>query len=274
MNTMHLQLPTDSYQRKLIAVRQDLKEILQESILSLDLLMDDLLHLNEETFPLLLLLSSDISKASSKTEIRAATIIEILLMATRVHRKISDPSPTLQQTDPLRKDQMIILTGDYLYAKALSLAAQESVLLVKGISEMIQSLVIAGVVLQNQSDQEEADDHHNLVNTYYHAANLSSICCRLGAQIGSASPELIRSLSSYGFSFGMATQIKMHIASRQGQAVSKSSMADRSVRIVTYSSSLIKQYIHKAKRYLTAVPPCQARDRLAYMADHLLAGTE
>jgi geranylgeranyl pyrophosphate synthase len=273
MNIFHSQQSTDVYQEKLAAVRHELKIVLQETVLPFDWFTDELLQAQEENFPLLLLLASDISQTHPERQIRAAAIIEILLMGMRVHRKIGEPFP-LSQNEIIQKNQWIILTGDYLYAKALALAVQESVLLVRGVSEMIQSLVIAGVMSHPQVPQGDSRDVREFEKIYAHAANLASICCRLGAQIGSASPAVIRSLSEYGYALGMATQARQQMLTETRSLSASLGQAHRPTRIVTYFTALVKQYIHKAKQSLSELPSCPARDQLASLAERLLAIAE
>ena len=140
-----------------------------------------------------------------------AGAIEVLHTATLVHDDIVDKSPVRRGKPTISHtwgENRALLLGDYLFAKAGSLAATTGNLRV--IRLFSQALMIISGGELNQTgivfDLKQAREHYfNWISAK--TACLFSTATEAGAILSQASEEIIRALKDYGHNFGMAFQI-------------------------------------------------------------------
>lgn len=142
---------------------------------------------------------------------KVAIAIEIIHMAALIHDDVIDQAtfrrgvPTIHMSlGPHRA----VLSGDFLFARAFSLIAQEGLTnVVQALSDVLCSLS-EGEILQEHSlyncDQTETD---YLKRIGKKTADFISASCRLGALTAEFPPERALSLGQYGYALGMAFQI-------------------------------------------------------------------
>ncbi len=100
-----------------------------------------------------------------------------------------------------------VLAGDWLYMQAFKVAVQErNFRILDALIELTQQMV-EGELLQMEKLGKliSLDEHIDLI--YRKTACLFSVCMRLGAVLGGATPEQEDQLSRYGRDLGMAFQI-------------------------------------------------------------------
>jgi octaprenyl-diphosphate synthase len=160
--------------------------------------------------PALLLLASKLFDYEGRGAIRLGAVVEIIHTATLVHDDIIDEAQT-RRGRPAANTQWgnskCVLAGDWLYMQAFKVAVQErNFRILDTLIELTQQMV-EGELLQMEKLGKliSLDEHFNLI--YRKTACLFSVCMRMGAILGEATPEQEESLSQYGRNLGMAFQI-------------------------------------------------------------------
>lgn len=162
--------------------------------------------------PALVLLASQFpSNGHTGRVLPVAAAVELIHMATLVHDDVVD-NATLRRGLPTVNakwsNQVSVLTGDYLFAKAFSLLAQTGDnrlvrIMADVVFEMSQG-ELRQVATYFDADQTEQDYLNRIAQK---TAYLIAECCRLGAIVGGADEEQIQALYDYGLNVGMSFQI-------------------------------------------------------------------
>jgi octaprenyl-diphosphate synthase len=160
--------------------------------------------------PALLLLSAKLLNYEGRGAVRLGAVVEIIHTATLVHDDIIDEAQT-RRGRPAANTQWgnskCVLAGDWLYMQAFKVAVQErNFRILDTLIELTQQMV-EGELLQMEKLGKliSLDEHFDLI--YRKTACLFSVCMRLGAILGEATPEQEDSLGRYGRNLGMAFQI-------------------------------------------------------------------
>jgi octaprenyl-diphosphate synthase len=160
--------------------------------------------------PALLLLSAKLLDYQGQGAVRLGAVVEIIHTATLVHDDIIDDAKT-RRGRPAANTQWgnskCVLAGDWLYMQAFKIAVQErNFRILDTLIELTQQMV-EGELLQMEKLGKliTLDEHFDLI--FRKTACLFSVCMRLGAILGGASPEQEKALGRYGHDLGMAFQI-------------------------------------------------------------------
>jgi len=160
--------------------------------------------------PALLLLSAKLFHYEGRGAVKLGAVVEIIHTATLVHDDIIDEAKT-RRGRPAANTQWgnskCVLAGDWLYMQAFKVAVQErNFRILDALIELTQQMV-EGELLQMEKLGEliSLDEHIDLI--YRKTACLFSVCMRLGAILGGATPEQEDQLARYGRDLGMAFQI-------------------------------------------------------------------
>ena len=160
--------------------------------------------------PALLLLSAKLFNYQGRGAVRLGAVVEIIHTATLVHDDIIDEAQT-RRGRPAANTQWgnskCVLAGDWLYMQAFKIAVQErNFRMLDTLIELTQQMV-EGELLQMEKLGKliSLDEHFDLI--FRKTACLFSVCMRLGAILGGATPEQEESLAQYGRNLGMAFQI-------------------------------------------------------------------
>ncbi|HEY1465042.1 MAG TPA: polyprenyl synthetase family protein [Terriglobales bacterium] len=160
--------------------------------------------------PALLLLASKMFDYEGRGAVRLGAVVEIIHTATLVHDDIIDEAQT-RRGRPAANTQWgnskCVLAGDWLYMQAFKVALQErNFRILDTLIELTQQMV-EGELLQMEKLGKliSLDEHFDLI--YRKTACLFSVCMRMGAILGGATPEQEEALSQYGRNLGMAFQI-------------------------------------------------------------------
>lgn len=210
---------TDLKTKITAAVKDDLAGVEQALVDNLnphfDLVRDVAGHLlfagGKRLRPLLMLLSSRLCGYTDAAAFDYAVIFEYLHAATLIHDDVVDGGelrrgrPAAHQVwDP----PTAVLTGDFLLARSLSLAART------GLPEVID--VIAGITEQMSQGEIRQMAHKGdvaLTETIYRdvirckTAVLFQGACAVGGLVAEAAPDRVGALRDYGFHLGMAFQM-------------------------------------------------------------------
>jgi octaprenyl-diphosphate synthase len=160
--------------------------------------------------PMLLLLSSRLFSYQGRGAIKLGAVVEIIHTATLVHDDIIDEAQ-IRRGRPAANTQWgnskCVLAGDWLYMQAFKIALQErNFRILDTLIELTQQMV-EGELLQMEKLGKliPLDEYFDLI--YRKTACLFSVCMRMGAILGGATPEQEQNLAQYGRDLGMAFQI-------------------------------------------------------------------
>src|ERR1700746_3858742 len=160
--------------------------------------------------PALLLLSAKLFNYQGRGAVKLGAVVEIIHTATLVHDDIIDEAET-RRGRPAANTQWgnskCVLAGDWLYMQAFKVAVQErNFRVLDALIELTQQMV-EGELLQMEKLGKliSIDEHFDLI--YRKTACLFSVCMRLGAILGGATPEQEDQVARYGRDLGMAFQI-------------------------------------------------------------------
>src|SRR5947209_17802672 len=158
----------------------------------------------------LLLLCAKLFGYTGRGAIQLGAVVEIIHTATLVHDDIIDEAE-IRRGRPAANTQwgnsMCVLAGDWLYMQAFKVAVQErNFRVLDALIDLTQQMV-EGELLQIEKLGKciSLDEHVDLI--YRKTACLFSVCMRLGAILGGATPEQEDQVARYGRDLGMAFQI-------------------------------------------------------------------
>lgn len=162
--------------------------------------------------PMLFLLCAN-SKSNFPLEksMPLATTLELIHTASLVHDDIIDTSKKRRGVETANSKygaQIAVLVGDYLFAKAFQLVAENDYgeEVSATLSKLVKNLCV-GEIMQDRSLYEVPT-----LSEYYTRINLKtaiflSTCCRLGAIVANMDRREVENLTAYGSSLGLAFQI-------------------------------------------------------------------
>ena len=163
--------------------------------------------------PALCLLAARGSKDFSLERILPlAEALELIHTASLVHDDVIDEADT-RRGEPTANakwdNQIAILSGDYIFARAFSLIAEGGYgdYVSKRLAELVCNLSV-GEIIQDHTVYQAVKDLDN----YYEriqkkTADFLEICCELGGIVGGLPEEDTKKLAEYGHCIGMAFQI-------------------------------------------------------------------
>ena len=160
--------------------------------------------------PALLLLSAKLFGYKGTGAVRLGAVVEIIHTATLVHDDIIDEAQTRRGRPAANTrwgNSKCVLAGDWLYMQSFKIAVQErNFRVLDTLIELTQQMV-EGELLQMEKLGKliSLDEHFDLI--FRKTACLFSVCMRLGAILGGASPEQEEAAGAYGRNLGMAFQI-------------------------------------------------------------------
>ena len=141
-----------------------------------------------------------------------AVALEMMHMASLVHDDVIDSADTRRGAVTANAkwgNQISILAGDYLFAKAFALVAENNYS--KRVDRQLARLICdlsSGELIQNKEIYKASCD----VQEYYEriakkTANFIAIACQLGGDVAGLSEEYIQALYDFGYNVGMAFQL-------------------------------------------------------------------
>ena len=155
-------------------------------------------------------LSAKLFDYHGRGAVRLGAVVEIIHTATLVHDDIIDEAQTRRGRPAANTrwgNSKCVLAGDWLYMQAFKIAVQErNFRMLDTLIELTQQMV-EGELLQMEKLGKliSLQEHFDLI--FRKTACLFSVCMRLGAILGGATPEQEEACASYGRNLGMAFQI-------------------------------------------------------------------
>ena len=141
-----------------------------------------------------------------------AVALELIHTASLVHDDVIDEADTrrgAETTNAKWGNQVAILSGDYLFARAFKLVAEESYdssVYVK-LAQLVCTLSEGEILQDHTVYQVPASEHAYYERIRKKTADFLEICCELGGAIGGMSAEDTQGMALYGHAIGMAFQI-------------------------------------------------------------------
>ncbi|MFQ5914128.1 MAG: polyprenyl synthetase family protein [Nitrospinota bacterium] len=179
--------------------------------------------------PTLVLLTSKLCGYEGEQYITNSCVVEFIHTATLLHDDVVDASE-LRRGAPSANarwgNEASVLVGDYLFAKSLWLMALDNnPKIIRAISDATVYLS-EGEVLQliNEYNLAATEESYQEV-IYRKTAALMAACCRIGAILGNAPPQIEEKLAEFGCNIGYAFQLVddaldyMALADRIGKPV-------------------------------------------------------
>lgn len=147
-----------------------------------------------------------------KRTLPLAVALELIHTASLVHDDVIDSSDT-RRGEPTANakwgNQVAILSGDYIFARAFSLiaAAGYSNRVSVRLAELVCNLSVGEIIQDNAVYQASRGYEDYFCRIQKKTADFLEICCDLGAEVGGLTPAEGAKLAEYGHCIGMAFQI-------------------------------------------------------------------
>jgi octaprenyl-diphosphate synthase len=161
--------------------------------------------------PLIVVLAGRACGGSQHAHIEAAAFIEFIHTATLLHDDVVDGSSMRRGRDTANEvfgNQASVLVGDFVYSRAFQMMASLSSQRVMEIMADATNTIAEGEVLQlmNAHDPETSERRY-LEVIYRKTARLFEAGAEVAAVLSGVSPDVQRSLSSFGKHLGTAYQL-------------------------------------------------------------------
>jgi heptaprenyl diphosphate synthase len=160
--------------------------------------------------PALVLLAGQAAGAAGAILLPTATAVELIHMATLTHDDILDRADWRRGEPSVRAvagDQVAVLAGDFLFARAVQLLASTGrPAVVAEAAEVVHAMCL-GEIRQHQDHGRRPTEAEYLKRIEAKTATFLAICCRLGALAADAGPQVSDPLYRFGWNVGMAFQL-------------------------------------------------------------------
>jgi len=161
--------------------------------------------------PALVLLIGEATGRTSPEHPAVAAIVELIHLATLVHDDVLDGAEVRRRVACVHQrwdNQVAVLLGDFLYARAFALSTELSSRLASRILSVTTQKICVGEIDQAQSryDFHMEQDRYDAIAGAKTAA-LYSAACELGARYPDGHDELGHQMARFGWETGLAFQI-------------------------------------------------------------------
>jgi octaprenyl-diphosphate synthase len=161
--------------------------------------------------PTLHLLAAKVCRYEGPHAVLMATVLEFIHSATLIHDDIIDQATTRRGNPSVNVrwgNDVTVLFGDYLFAKAMQLALRaESLPIMERLAEVTLTMT-EGEMLQTRYEGRldlTVDEYLDLVHRK--TAELFACCCDLAAMLAGKDETRRKAIHEYGVNLGMAFQI-------------------------------------------------------------------
>ena len=159
----------------------------------------------------LVLLSGEATGNSTDEHAAVAAIVEMIHLATLVHDDILDGAEKRRRVACINQrwdNQVAVLLGDFLYARAFALSTTLSSRLCSRLLAETTRRLCVGEIEQNASryDFELSQERYESIAAAK-TASLYAAACELGARYPGGNEELGTMMREFGFELGLAFQI-------------------------------------------------------------------
>jgi len=161
--------------------------------------------------PLLFLLAARMCGCRDSGLADFSTIFEYLHAATLLHDDVVDAADVRRghsTANTIWGNQAVILVGDFLLSKALSLAVTTNKLRVLKVLAQTTTMMAEGEILQllhTSNLKINEKEYFEVVNRK--TAILMAAACQIGAILGNSAPEQEEALAQFGLNLGITFQV-------------------------------------------------------------------
>ncbi|MBG6140024.1 polyprenyl synthetase family protein [Longispora fulva] len=160
--------------------------------------------------PMLTLLAAHFGDPTAPLVVPSALVLELTHLATLYHDDVMDEAAVRRGAPSANSrwtNTVAILTGDYLFAKAASIAAELGTEAVRIQAETFARLV-QGQIRETVGPRAGVDPvAHHLDVHRDKTGSLIATCCRFGALFGGADDKVTDTVTQFGEVFGIAFQL-------------------------------------------------------------------
>jgi octaprenyl-diphosphate synthase len=161
--------------------------------------------------PLLLMVSSDLCDYRGDRRYSIAAVIEFIHTASLLHDDVIDHATIRRgktSANNLWGNSATVLVGDYLYAKAFKVLAEDKDPAVQKLLSITTTTMTEGEIIQLIKMGEINNSEREYLSVIEKkTAMLISAACALGAMLAKVSESKIEALTRYGMRLGMAYQL-------------------------------------------------------------------
>ena len=189
------------------------REAMRSRVAMLDRIMHYIVkRKGKQMRPMFTLLSARLFGPVNESAVTAASLIELLHTATRVHDDVVDGSAWRRgffSINALWKNKIAVLVGDYLLSRGLLLAVDKGEFgLLRIVSRAVREMS-EGELLQLEKSRGlnfSEDVYFDIIRQK--TASLIAACCAAGAAAGGAAEADVERMRRFGEYTGIAFQIK------------------------------------------------------------------
>jgi len=187
--------------------------------------------------PILVYLIARLFSEPTKSTHNAALLVEIIHTATLLHDDVVDEA-VLRRGKPTLNykwdDKTAILSGDFLFAKAMKIATDnEEYKLFDIITPAVMSLSLGELLQMKYSKSFDIDEDKYFEVIKYKTASLISVCCESGAYTVNATEKNILLCKEFGEILGYIFQIKDDVLDYVGNGTGKETGIDIKEKKIT-----------------------------------------
>jgi octaprenyl-diphosphate synthase len=161
--------------------------------------------------PTLLLLASRVDGTPESRATTLAAVAELIHLATLVHDDVLDGASVRRRVASVNQrwdNQVAVLLGDFLYARAFALSTElSSRLCSRVLAETTRRLCVGEIEQSTRRYDFELDQSVYEAISGAKTASLYSAGCELGARYPGGHEEVGRDLAAFGWNLGLAFQI-------------------------------------------------------------------
>lgn len=161
--------------------------------------------------PALTLLSAQLVGGITQQAITFAAVVELMHTATLIHDDVIDKSDLRRGWTTVHNlwgNEAAIMCGDHLYARAISILAEEGDIEVIRIMAHASSQICEGEILELQlAFHPDITEEQCIEIACLKTAELMAAACKIGALAGEANDSVAEALETYGRNLGIAFQI-------------------------------------------------------------------
>jgi heptaprenyl diphosphate synthase len=173
--------------------------------------------------PLLTALMAQFGDGNADRVVRAATVVELTHLATLYHDDVMDEAPVRRGADSANArwgNSIAILTGDYLFARAASIAAELGPEAVR-IQARTFARLVHGQIAETVGPRGGDPVAHYLRVIADKTGSLIGTSARFGAMFSGADASIVDAATEYGDTIGVAFQLSddlLDIASESAES--------------------------------------------------------
>jgi octaprenyl-diphosphate synthase len=211
--TKNLEIIKAPVAREMADFEQKFRASMKTKVLLLDKIMSYIVkRKGKQMRPMFIFLSAGACGQINESTYRGASLIELVHTASLVHDDVVDNSNYRRgffSVNALWKNKIAVLVGDFLLTRGLFLALEHK-------DYDLLSICTDAVKEMSEGElmQMEKARHLDINEEIYYeiirqkTASLIASCCAVGASSVGASPEVVKSMKTFGELVGMAFQIK------------------------------------------------------------------